>query len=290
VKDRAALAIVLDAEKKGDLNPGGTIVEGTAGNTGIGLALVGNALGYRTVIVIPDTQSQEKKDMLRLCGADLREVPAVPFKNPDNFVHVSRRLAEDLAKTEPAGAIWANQFDNLANRQGHIDLTGPEIFEQTGGKVDGFICAVGTGGTLSGVGIALKERNPDIKIGLADPMGAAIFNYFKHGELKSSGNSITEGIGQGRITANIEGMPIDEMYQIPDEEWLPIVFDLLKLDGFCVGGSSGVNVAGAIKLAKDMGPGHTIVTILCDSGTRYQSKMFNPSFLKEKGLPAPDWL
>jgi cysteine synthase A len=290
VKDRAALAIVLDAEKKGDLKPGGTIVEGTAGNTGIGLALVGNALGYRTVIVIPDTQSQEKKDMLRLCGADLREVPAVPFKNPDNFVHVSRRLAEDLAKTEPAGAIWANQFDNLANRQGHIDLTGPEIFEQTGGKVDGFICAVGTGGTLSGVGIALKERNPDIKIGLADPMGAAIFNYFKHGELKSSGNSITEGIGQGRITANIEGMPIDEMYQIPDEEWLPIVFDLLKLDGFCVGGSSGVNVAGAIKLAKDMGPGHTIVTILCDSGTRYQSKMFNPSFLKEKGLPAPDWL
>jgi len=290
VKDRAALAIVLDAEKKGDLKPGGTIVEGTAGNTGIGLALVGNALGYRTVIVIPDTQSQEKKDMLRLCGADLREVPAVPFKNPDNFVHVSRRLAEDLAKTEPAGAIWANQFDNLANRQGHIDLTGPEIFEQTGGKVDGFICAVGTGGTLSGVGIALKERNPDIKIGLADPMGAAIFNYFKHGELKSSGNSIAEGIGQGRITANIEGMPIDEMYQVPDEEWLPIVFDLLKLDGFCVGGSSGVNVAGAIKLAKDMGPGHTIVTILCDSGTRYQSKMFNPSFLKEKGLPAPDWL
>lgn len=290
VKDRAALAIVLDAEKKGDLKPGGTIVEGTAGNTGIGLALVGNALGYRTVIVIPDTQSQEKKDMLRLCGADLREVPAVPFKNPENFVHVSRRLAEDLAKTEPAGAIWANQFDNLANRQGHIDLTGPEIFEQTGGKVDGFICAVGTGGTLSGVGIALKERNPDIKIGLADPMGAAIFNYFKHGELKSSGNSITEGIGQGRITANIEGMPIDEMYQVPDEEWLPIVFDLLKLDGFCVGGSSGVNVAGAIKLAKDMGPGHTIVTILCDSGTRYQSKMFNPSFLKEKGLPAPDWL
>ncbi|MFP8871244.1 MAG: cysteine synthase A [Myxococcota bacterium] len=290
VKDRAALAIVLDAEKKGDLKPGGTIVEGTAGNTGIGLALVGNALGYRTVIVIPDTQSQEKKDMLRLCGADLREVPAVPFKNPDNFVHVSRRLAEDLAKTEPAGAIWANQFDNLANRQGHIDLTGPEIFEQTGGKVDGFICAVGTGGTLSGVGIALKERNPDIKIGLADPMGAAIYNYFKHGELKSSGNSITEGIGQGRITANIEGMPIDEMYQVPDEEWLPIVFDLLKLDGFCVGGSSGVNVAGAIKLAKDMGPGHTIVTILCDSGTRYQSKMFNPSFLKAKGLPAPDWL
>jgi len=290
VKDRAALAIVLDAEKKGELKPGGTIVEGTAGNTGIGLALVGNALGYKTVIVIPDTQSQEKKDMLRLCGADLREVPAVPFKNPENYVHVSRRLAEDLAKTEPAGAVWANQFDNLANRQGHIDLTGPEIWEQTDGKVDGFICAVGTGGTLSGVGISLKERNPDIKIGLADPMGAAIFNYFKHGELKSSGSSITEGIGQGRITANIDGMPLDELYQVPDEEWLPVVFDLLELDGFCVGGSSGVNVAGAIKLAKDMGPGHTIVTMLCDSGTRYQSKMFNPTFLKEKGLPVPGWL
>ena len=290
VKDRAALAIVQDAEKKGELQPGGTIVEGTAGNTGIGLALVGNALGYRTVIVIPDTQSQEKKDMLRLCGADLREVPAVPFKNPENYVHVSRRLAEDLAKTEPAGAIWANQFDNLANRQGHIDLTGPEIWEQTDGTVDAFICAVGTGGTLSGVGISLKERNPNIKIGLADPMGAAIFNYFKHGELKSSGSSISEGIGQGRITANIEGMPLDEMYQVPDEEWLPIVFDLLKLDGLCVGGSSGINVAGAIRLAKDMGPGHTIVTMLCDSGTRYQSKMFNPTFLEEKGLPAPDWL
>ena len=290
VKDRAALAIVLDAEKKGELKPGGTIVEGTAGNTGIGLALVGNALGYKTVIVIPDTQSQEKKDMLRLCGADLREVPAVPFKNPENYVHVSRRLAEDLAKTEPAGAVWANQFDNLANRQGHIDLTGPEIWEQTDGKVEGFICAVGTGGTLSGVGISLKERNPDIKIGLADPMGAAIFNYFKHGELKSSGSSITEGIGQGRITANIDGMPLDELYQVPDEEWLPVVFDLLELDGFCVGGSSGVNVAGAIKLAKDMGPGHTIVTMLCDSGTRYQSKMFNPTFLKEKGLPVPGWL
>ncbi len=290
VKDRAALAIVLDAEKKGELRPGGTIVEGTAGNTGIGLALVGNALGYRTVIVIPDTQSQEKKDMLRLCGADLREVPAVPYKNQENFVHVSRRLAEDLSKTEPAGAIWANQFDNLANRQGHFDFTGPEIWKQTDGKVDAFICSVGTGGTLSGVGMALKERNKDVVIGLADPMGAAIYNYFKHGELKSSGNSITEGIGQGRVTANIEGTPVDELYQIPDEEWLPIVFDLLKLDGFCVGGSSGVNVAGAIRLAKEMGKGHTIVTMLCDSGTRYQSKMFNPVFLKEKGLPVPDWL
>ena len=290
VKDRAALAIVLDAEKKGELRPGGTIVEGTAGNTGIGLALVGNALGYRTVIVIPDTQSQEKKDMLRLCGADLREVPAVPYKNQENFVHVSRRLAEELSKTEPAGAIWANQFDNLANRQGHFDFTGPEIWQQTDGKVDAFICSVGTGGTLSGVGMALKERNKDVVIGLADPMGAAIYSYFKHGELKSSGNSITEGIGQGRVTANIEGTPVDELYQIPDEEWLPIVFDLLKLDGFCVGGSSGVNVAGAIRLAKEMGPGHTIVTMLCDSGTRYQSKMFNPVFLKEKGLPVPDWL
>ena len=290
VKDRAALAIVLDAEKKGELRPGGTIVEGTAGNTGIGLALVGNALGYRTVIVIPDTQSQEKKDMLRLCGADLREVPAVPYKNQENFVHVSRRLAEELSKTEPAGAIWANQFDNLANRQGHFDFTGPATWQQTDGKVDAFICSVGTGGTLSGVGMALKERNKDVVIGLADPMDAAIYSYFKHGELKSSGNSITEGIGQGRVTANIEGTPVDELYQIPDEEWLPIVFDLLKLDGFCVGGSSGVNVAGAIRLAKEMGPGHTIVTMLCDSGTRYQSKMFNPVFLKEKGLPVPDWL
>ena len=290
VKDRAALAIVLDAEKKGELRPGGTIVEGTAGNTGIGLALVGNALGYRTVIVIPDTQSQEKKDMLRLCGADLHEVPAVPYKNPENFVHVSQRLAEELSKTEEAGAIWANQFDNLANRQAHFDFTGAEIWNQTDGKVDGFICSVGTGGTLSGVGMALKERNKNVVIGLADPMGAAIYSYFKYGELKSSGTSITEGIGQGRITANIEGTPLDELYQIPDEEWLPIVFDLLKLDGFCVGGSSGVNVAGAIRLAKEMGPGHTIVTMLCDSGTRYQSKMFNPTFLKEKGLPFPDWL
>jgi cysteine synthase A len=290
VKDRAALAIVQDAERKGELRPGGTIVEGTAGNTGIGLALVGNALGYRTVIVIPDTQSQEKKDMLRLCGADLREVPAVPYKNPENYVHVSRRLAEELNKTEESGAIWANQFDNLANRQAHIDCTGPEIWQQTDGKVDAFICAVGTGGTLSGVGIALKERDKKVVIGLVDPMGAAIYSYFKHGELKSSGSSITEGIGQGRITANIEGMPLDEMYQISDEEWLPVAFDLLKLDGFCVGGSSGLNVAAAMRLAKDMGRGHTIVTMLCDSGTRYQSKMFNPTFLASKGLPVPDWL
>jgi cysteine synthase A len=290
VKDRAAVAIVLDAQKRGDLRPGGVIVEGTAGNTGIGLALVGNALGYRTVIVIPDTQSQEKKDTLRLCGADLREVPAVPYKNPENFVHVSHRIADELAKTEKNGAIWANQFDNLANRQGHIDTTGPEIWAQTDGKVDAFICAVGTGGTLSGTGIALKERNKDIVIALADPMGAAIYSYFKTGELASSGNSISEGIGQGRVTANIEGTPVDESFQISDEEWLPIAFDLLKLDGFCVGGSSGINVAGAIRLAKQMGPGHTIVTMLCDSGTRYQSKMFNPVFLKEKGLPCPDWL
>ena len=290
VKDRAALAIVLDAEQKGELRPGGVIVEGTAGNTGIGLALVGNARGYRTVIVIPDTQSEEKKDMLRLCGADLRQVPAVPYKNPENYVHVSRRLAEDLAKTEENGAIWANQFDNTANRQGHYENTGPEIWEQTDGKVDAFICAVGTGGTLSGVGMALKERNKDVVIALADPMGAAIYSYFKTGELKGEGNSITEGIGQGRVTKNIDGAPVDEAFQIPDEEWLPVVFDLLKLDGFCVGGSSGVNVMGALKLAKQMGPGHTIVTMLCDSGTRYQSKMFNPTFLKGKGLPAPDWL
>ena len=290
VKDRAALAIVLDAEQKGELRPGGVIVEGTAGNTGIGLALVGNARGYRTVIVIPDTQSEEKKDMLRLCGADLRQVPAVPYKNPENYVHVSRRLAEELAKTEENGVIWANQFDNIANRQGHFENTGPEIWEQTGGKVDAFICAVGTGGTLSGVGMALKERNKDVVIALADPMGAAIYSYFKTGELKGEGNSITEGIGQGRVTKNIDGAPVDEAFQVPDEEWLPVVFDLLKLDGFCVGGSSGVNVMGALKLAKQMGPGHTIVTMLCDSGTRYQSKMFNPTFLKEKGLPAPDWL
>ena len=290
VKDRAALAIVEDAEASGALKPGGTIVEGTAGNTGIGLALVGNARGYKTVIVIPDTQSQEKKDMLRLCGADLREVPAKPYKDPGNYVHVSRRLAEELAAKLPEGAVWANQFDNVANREGHRRTTGVEIWDQTGGRVDGFICSAGTGGTVAGVGLALKQRNPKVVIGLADPQGAALYHYYAHGELKAEGTSISEGIGQGRITANLEGAPIDVAYQIPDDEWLPIVFDLLKHDGLCLGGSSGVNVAGALRLAKQLGPGHTIVTILCDSGTRYQSKMWNPAFLKEKGLPAPDWL
>jgi cysteine synthase A len=290
VKDRAALFIVRDAERRGLLRPGGVIVEGTAGNTGIGLALVANTLGYRCVIVIPDTQSQEKKDMLRLCGADLREVPAVPYKNPDNYVHVSRRLAEDMAKSEPHGAIWANQFDNTANRDGHRETTGPEIWQQTDGKVDGFTCAVGTGGTLAGVAAALKARNPKIRIALADPMGAALYNYYKHGELRAEGSSITEGIGQGRITANLEDALIDDAYQIPDEEALPLVFDLLKSEGLCLGGSSGINVAGAIRLARDLGPGHTIVTVLCDSGTRYMSKLFNPAFLKTKNLPFPTWL
>jgi cysteine synthase len=290
VKDRAALAIVNDAEARGLIRPGGVIVEGTAGNTGIGLALVGNARGYRTVIVIPETQSQEKKDMLRLIGAELREVPAVPYKNPDNYVHVSERLAKELAASEPNGAFWANQWDNLANRQGHYKTTGPEIWQQTDGKVDGFICAIGTGGTLSGVGLALKERNPKIRIGLADPMGAALYHYFTHGELKAEGNSITEGIGQGRITKNVDGAPIDVAYQIPDEEALPLIFDLLRHEGLCLGGSSGINVAGAIRLARELGPGHTIVTILADYGNRYQSKLFNPAFLKTKNLPAPDWL
>ncbi len=290
VKDRAALFIIRDAVERGTLAPGGVIVEGTAGNTGIGLALVGNALGYRTVIVIPETQSQEKKDMLRLCGADVREVAAVPYKDPNNYVKLSGRLAEELAKTEPHGAIWANQFDNVANRQGHLETTGPEIWRQTDGTVDAFICAVGTGGTLAGVGMYLKERNPDIRIGLADPMGAALYNFYKYGELKAEGESISEGIGQGRITANLEGAPVDAAYQIRDEEALPIAFDLLKYEGLCVGSSSGINVAGAIRLARDMGPGHTIVTILCDYGTRYQSKLFNPAFLRGKGLPVPDWL
>ncbi len=290
VKDRAALFIVRDAVERGLLERGGVIVEGTAGNTGIGLALVGNALGYRTVIVIPETQSQEKKDMLRLCGAEVREVPAVPYKDPNNYVKISGRLAEELAEKEPHGAIWANQFDNTANRQGHMETTGPEIWRQTDGKVDAFICAVGTGGTLAGVGMYLKEQNPGVWIGLADPMGAALYNFYKHGELKAEGESISEGIGQGRITANLEGAPVDAAYQIRDEEALPIVFDLLKHEGLCVGGSTGINVAGAIRLAKDMGPGHTIVTILCDYGTRYQSRLFNPAFLREKGLPVPDWL
>lgn len=290
VKDRAALAIVEDAEARGALRPGGTIVEGTAGNTGIGLALVGNARGYRTVIVIPETQSQEKKDMLRLCGADLREVPAVPYKNPENYVHVSRRLAEELDGADPAGAVWANQFDNVANREGHARTTGPEIWAQTEGRVDGFICAAGTGGTIAGVGRALKERNPEVVIGLADPEGAALYHYYTHGELKAEGSSISEGIGQGRVTANLEDAPIDVAYQIPDREWLPIAFRLLAEEGLCLGGSSGINVAGAIRLAERLGPGHTIVTILCDSGTRYQSKMWNPAFLAEKGLPVPEWL
>jgi len=290
VKDRAAKAIVLDAEARGLLRPGGVIVEGTAGNTGIGLALVANSLGYRTVIVIPETQSQEKKDMLRLCGADLREVPAVPYRDENNYVKFSGRLAEELAKTEANGAIWANQFDNVANRKGHYENTGPEIFEQTNGKVDAFICAVGTGGTLAGTGMALKERNPKIIISLADPLGAALHSFYTTGELSSSGGSITEGIGQGRITANLEDAPVDQSFQIPDEEALPICFDLLKEEGLCLGGSSGINVAGAIRLAQELGPGKTIVTILCDSGTRYQSKLFNPQFLREKGLPVPEWL
>ncbi|MDR6871432.1 cysteine synthase A [Bosea sp. BE125] len=290
VKDRAALAIIRDAERRGTLRPGGVIVEGTAGNTGIGIALVGNALGYRSVIVIPETQSQEKKDMLRLAGATLVEVPAVGYVNPNNYVKVSGRLAEELAKTEPNGAIWANQFDNTANRQGHIETTGPEIWAQTQGKVDGFICAVGSGGTLAGVGIALKGFNPKITIGLADPLGAALHSFYTTGELKSEGSSITEGIGQGRITKNLEGAPIDVSFQIPDSEAVPVVFDLLEHEGLCLGGSSGINVAGAIRLAKQMGPGHTIVTILCDYGTRYQSKLFNPDFLRSKGLPTPAWL
>ncbi len=290
VKDRAALAIVEDAEAKGLLAPGGTIVEGTAGNTGIGLALVGNALGYQTVIVIPETQSQEKKDMLRLCGADLREVPAKPYKDPGNYVHVSRRLAEELAAKSPGSAVWANQFDNLANREGHRRTTGPEIWEQTEGRVDGFICSAGTGGTIAGVGLALKERRPDVTIGLADPEGAALYSYYEHGVLSSQGSSISEGIGQGRITANLADAPIDVAYQIPDAEWLPIAFGLLAEEGLCLGGSSGVNVAGALRLAARLGPGHTIVTVLCDSGARYQSKMWNPAFLREKGLPVPDWL
>jgi cysteine synthase A len=284
VKDRAALYIILDAEQRGLLEPGGVIVEGTAGNTGIGLALVGNARGYRTVIVIPETQSREKKDMLRLCGAELREVPAVPYKDPNNYVHVSERLAQEL------GALWANQWDNTANRDGHYKSTGPEIWRQTGGKVDGFVCAIGTGGTLAGISRFLKEKNPKIRTAAADPMGAAMYTWFKRGELKSEGSSITEGIGLGRVTKNIEGAPVDDAYRIPDAEALPLVFSLLREEGLCVGGSSGINVAGAIHLAQDLGPGHTVVTILADSGTRYQSKLFNPAFLKEKGLPFPDWL
>lgn len=290
VKDRAGLFIIRDAEKRGLLRPGGVIVEGTAGNTGIGLTLVAKALGYRTVIVIPDTQAQEKKDALRLMGAELIEVPAVPYKNPNNYVKLSGRLAAQLAKTEPNGAIWANQFDNIANREGHAATTAQEIYEQTDGKVDGFICAVGTGGTLAGIADGLKAKNKNIKIGLADPDGAALYSYYTSGELKMAGSSITEGIGQGRITANLEGFTPDFSYQISDAEALPIVFDLVENEGLCLGGSSGVNIAGAIRFARDIGPGHTIVTILCDSGTRYQSKLFNLEFLKGKGLPVPQWL
>ena len=290
VKDRAAKAIVIDAEKRGLLKPGGVIVEGTAGNTGIGLTLVGNSLGYRTVIVIPETQSQEKKDMLRLCGADLREVPAVPYRDENNYVKVSGRLAEEFAQKEENGAIWANQFDNVANRQGHYENTGPEIFEQTDGKVDAFICSVGTGGTIAGTGMSLKERNQDIIIALADPLGAALHSFYTTGEFSSWGDSITEGIGQGRITANLKDAPVDLSFQIPDEEALPICFALLKDEGLCLGGSSAINVAGAIRLAKEIGPGKTIVTILCDSGIRYQTKLFNPIFLREKNLPVPAWM
>ena len=288
VKDRAALYIIRDAIARGDLKPGGTIVEGTAGNTGIGLALVGASLGFRTVIVIPETQSQEKKDMLRLAGAELVQVPAAPYKNSNNYVRYSGRLAAELAKSEPNGAIWANQFDNTANRQAHIETTGPEIWEQTAGKVDGFICAVGSGGTLAGVGAALQPKG--VRIGLADPEGAALYSFYTNGTFDAPGTSITEGIGQGRITANLEGFTPDCAYRISDQEALPIVFDLLSTEGLCLGGSSGVNIAGAVHMAREMGRGHTIVTILCDYGTRYQSKLYNPEFLREKGLPVPAWL
>jgi cysteine synthase A len=290
VKDRAGLFIIRDAEAKGLLKPGGIIVEGTAGNTGIGLTVVAKALGYRTVIVIPDTQSQEKKDALRVLGAELLEVPAVPYKNPNNYVKVSGRLAEQLVRTEASGAIWANQFDNVANRDGHIRTTAQEIWQQTGGKVDGFVSAVGTGGTLAGVAAGLKAKNADVKIALADPLGAALYSFYTEGMLRAEGSSITEGIGQGRITANLEGFTPDFSYRIPDEEALPIVFDLVQQEGMCLGGSTGINIAGAIRLARDLGPGHTIVTILCDSGTRYQSKMFNPEFLRSKNLPVPEWM
>ena len=290
VKDRAALAIIEDAEARGLIQPGGTIVEGTAGNTGIGLALVGNARGYRTVIVMPDTQSQEKKDFIKLVGAELRLVPAVPYANPGNYVHVSDRLAKELAASEPNGAIWANQFDNTANREGHRKTTGPEIWSDTDGTVDAFTCATGTGGTLAGVGMALKERNANVKIVLADPMGSSLYSFFKTGEHKMEGSSITEGIGTGRLTVNMQGAPVDDAVRITDEEALPIVFNLIKEEGLVLGGSSGINVAAAIRVAREMGPGHRIVTILCDGGSRYQSKLFNPEYLRSKNLPVPDWL
>ena len=290
VKDRAALFIIKDAIARGALRPGGVVVEGTAGNTGIGLALVANALGFRTVIVIPQTQSQEKKDMLRLCGAELIEVPAVPFANPNNYVKLAGRLATQLAASEPSGAIFANQFDNVANRNAHIETTAPEIWRQTDGKIDGFVSAVGTGGTLAGVSIGLKALNPNIQVAIADPPGSALYHYYAHGALKAEGSSITEGIGQGRITANLDGAVIDRAYQIPDEESVPLIYDLLQHEGLCLGGSSGVNVAGAIRLARELGPGHTIVTMLCDYGSRYQSKLFNPDFMRAKNLPVPEWL
>lgn len=290
VKDRAALYIVLDAEARGELHPGGVIVEGTAGNTGIGLALVGNARGYRTVVVIPQTQSQEKKDTLRLYGAELREVPAVPYSDPNNYVHVAERLALELAATEPDGVLYANQWDNLSNRDAHVRSTGPEIWRQTDGRIDGFVCSIGTGGTLAGVGQYLKERKPGVIIAAADPMGAAMYHYIKHGELRSEGSSITEGIGQSRITRNLEGAAMDDAYQIKDDEALIVLFELLRHEGLCLGGSSGINVAGAMRLARQLGPGHTIVTILADAGARYQSKLYNPAFLRERNLPTPAWL
>ena len=290
VKDRAALGIIRKAEASGALKPGGTIVEGTAGNTGIGLAMVGRALGYKVVIVLPRTQSREKAAAIRLMGAELIEVDAVPYSNPNHYARYSGALAEKLNKTEPNGAIWANQFDNTANRRAHAETTGPEIWEQTGGKVDGFVAAVGSGGTLAGVSDALKAKNPDLTIALADPGGAALYGYYAHGELKAEGTSITEGIGQSRITANLEGAQIDEAFRIPDEEALGILYDLVMEEGLCLGGSAGVNIAGAVRLARKMGPGHTLVTILCDHGSRYQSKLYNPEFLREKGLPTPPWL
>jgi cysteine synthase A len=290
VKDRAALAIIEDAEKKGKLRPGGVIVEGTAGNTGIGIALVANARGYRSVIVMPETQSQEKKDMLRLCGADLRLVPAVPYANPDNYVRYSGRLADELAAKEPNGAIWANQFDNVANREGHYRTTGAEIWDQTDGKVDGFTCSVGTGGTLGGVARALKDRNRNVRVALSDPMGSAFYNWHHKGELKAEGNSITEGIGNARVTANLEGTPLDTVYQISDEEALPVLFDMVEHEGLVLGGSTAINVVGAMRLARELGPGKVIVTILADGGQRYQSKLFNPAFLREKKLPIPPWM
>ncbi len=290
VKDRAALFIIRGAEDKGLLKPGGVIVEGTAGNTGIGLSMVARALGYRAVIVIPETQSQEKKDAIRLYGAELIEVPAVPYRNPNNYVRVSGRLAEQLAASEPNGAIWANQFDNVVNRQAHVETTAPEIWRDTGGMVDGFICAVGSGGTLAGVAEGLRDKRSDIQIGLADPIGAALYSYYKTGEFKSEGSSITEGIGQGRITANLEGFTPDFAYRLSDDEALKIIFDLAQEEGLVMGGSTGINIAGAIAMAKEMGPGHTIVTVLCDYGNRYQSKLFNPEFLRGKNLPVPEWM